>query len=305
MLWHFCQIYLTFSHLKLTPDLDTIVRCLVHSVWQSQTVCTLEVNAEAQIFQTTTNTHIGTVEKFPCIFLLVPIPQTSLASNMKDEAKKVRCFCHSWLAALLPAAIWQKWMVLLVLLPMPGIPTFAALAMENVATASVLFSLGKSNVSRATSPLPEPTSADASRQGPSHASEELRLTAGRCSASEQTLHGGPSPLPEQTSAVEFYDMAADDEPGDRAASVASETWDEQKVQHISAGLEFLGFVENKKLVPAVSSFRRMLKKSARTAARHKEKDRSAIFWVGLLLGVFFGNIFSLRFGFGVWLLTYH
>lgn len=78
---------------------------------------------------------------------------------------------------------------------------------------------------------------------------------------------------QQTSAVEFYDMAVDDEPGDRAASVASETWDEQKVQHISAGLDFLGFVENKKLVPAVSSFRRMLKKSARTAARHKEKEQ--------------------------------
>lgn len=126
-------------------------------------------------------------------------------------------------------------------------------------------------MSQRTSPLPEPTSADASRQG-SQASEEPSLT-GRCSASEQTLHGGPYPLRQQTSAVEFYDMAVDDEPGDRAASVASETWDEQKVQHISAGLDFLGFVENKKLVPAVSSFRRMLKKSARTAARHKEKEQ--------------------------------
>lgn len=99
-------------------------------------------------------------------------------------------------------------------------------------------------MSQRTSPLPEPTSADASRQG-SQASEEPSLT-GRCSASEQTLHGGPYPLRQQTSAVEFYDMAVDDEPGDRAASVASETWDEQKVQHISAGLDFLGFVENKK-----------------------------------------------------------
>jgi len=126
-------------------------------------------------------------------------------------------------------------------------------------------------MSQRTSPQ-EPTSADASRQGSQASEAEDQSLTGRCSASEQNLHGGPYPL-RQTSTVEFYDMAADDEPGDRAASVASETWDEQKVQHISAGLDFLGFVENKKLVPAVSSFRRMLKKSARTAARHKEKEQ--------------------------------
>jgi len=117
-------------------------------------------------------------------------------------------------------------------------------------------------------------SSTATRHGPSE-EEELRspLSAARCPASELPGLDAARCFPERKPSVpEFYDIAADDEPGDSAPSVASETWDEEKAQSISAGLSFLGCVENKKLVPAVCAFRRMLKKSARTAARHKDKE---------------------------------
>ncbi|CAJ1398345.1 unnamed protein product [Effrenium voratum] len=41
---------------------------------------------------------------------------------------------------------------------------------------------------------------------------------------------------------------------------------------VSAALDFLGAVDNKKLVPAVSAFRRLLKKSSRVARQKPPKE---------------------------------
>ncbi|CAE7194850.1 unnamed protein product [Symbiodinium natans] len=64
---------------------------------------------------------------------------------------------------------------------------------------------------------------------------------------------------------EFFDMSAGDETG----SLANSEPVPEATSH-SAGLDFLGVVDNKKLVPAVSAFRRLLRKSAKSAARRPE-----------------------------------
>ncbi|CAK9003151.1 unnamed protein product [Durusdinium trenchii] len=73
--------------------------------------------------------------------------------------------------------------------------------------------------------------------------------------------------------TEFYDLTRDDETGSAspAASAEADALDQDKeMKRLSLGLDFLGAVDHKKLVPAVSAFRRMLKRSSRTAARRKE-----------------------------------
>ncbi|CAE7945087.1 unnamed protein product [Symbiodinium necroappetens] len=66
---------------------------------------------------------------------------------------------------------------------------------------------------------------------------------------------------------QFFDMSAGDETG----STASEAGGSEASSH-SAGLDFLGIVENKKLVPAVSAFRRLLRKSEKGATRRAKAE---------------------------------
>ncbi|CAE7355077.1 unnamed protein product [Symbiodinium sp. CCMP2456] len=66
---------------------------------------------------------------------------------------------------------------------------------------------------------------------------------------------------------QFFDMSAGDETG----STASEAGGSEASSH-SAGLDFLGIVENKKLVPAVSAFRRLLRKSEKGTTRRAKAE---------------------------------
>jgi len=68
---------------------------------------------------------------------------------------------------------------------------------------------------------------------------------------------------------QFFDMSAGDETGSTTSEAG--TGGSEASSH-SAGLDFLGIVENKKLVPAVSAFRRLLRKSEKGATRRAKAE---------------------------------